>query len=289
MTPRENELLERLREATLALRKTRTERDTLALEKIEPIAIVGMGCRFPGGAAGPEAFWALLDAGGDAVQPLEERWALVGASPSDEVPRWAGLLTEAVEGFDAGFFGISPREAQALDPQHRLLLEVAWEGLEDAGIPARSLDGSRTGVFIGACSTDYLHTISRQPRAERDAYSTTGNMLSVAAGRLSHALGLGGPCLTVDTACSSSLVADASGLSELAGQGERSGAGGRGECDFVRGHHGRSGAHAGVVARWALPGVRRRGQRVCPGRGLRRGGTQATVATQSGPATGSGR
>src|SRR5262249_21186847 len=113
----------------------------------------------------------------------------------------------AVDGFDAAFFGISPREAQALDPQHRLLLEVAWEALEDAGVAPRSLMRSPTGVFVGACSTDYLHTVSHQPREEQDAYSMTGNLLSIAAGRLSYTLGLEGPCLTVDTACSSSLVA----------------------------------------------------------------------------------
>jgi polyketide synthase 12/epothilone polyketide synthase D len=189
----------------------------------EPIAIVGMGCRFPGGADSPEAFWTLLDAGRDAMLPLEPRWALVGAHPGEEVPRWAGLLTEAVDGFDAGFFGISPREARSLDPQHRLLLEVAWEALEDAAIPPRSLAGSRTGVFVGACSTDYANTVSRQPREEKDTYATTGNMLSVAAGRLSYTLGLEGPCLTVDTACSSSLVAI-----HLAGRSLRSR-----ECDLA--------------------------------------------------------
>nr|AAF26922.1 polyketide synthase [Sorangium cellulosum] len=208
MTDREGQLLERLREVTLALRKTLNERDTLELEKTEPIAIVGIGCRFPGGAGTPEAFWELLDDGRDAIRPLEERWALVGVDPGDDVPRWAGLLTEAIDGFDAAFFGIAPREARSLDPQHRLLLEVAWEGFEDAGIPPRSLVGSRTGVFVGVCATEYLHAaVAHQPREERDAYSTTGNMLSIAAGRLSYTLGLQGPCLTVDTACSSSLVA----------------------------------------------------------------------------------
>jgi acyl transferase domain-containing protein/thioesterase domain-containing protein/acyl carrier protein len=173
----------------------------------EPIALIGIGCRFPGGAAGPEAYWELLDAGHDAVQPLDPRWTLVGARPREDVPRWAGLLTEAVDGFDAAFFGISPWEARSLDPQHRLLLEVAWEALEHAGIPPRSLDGSRTGVMVGASTADYSHTVERQPRDEQDACSLTGNLLSIAAGRVSYTLGLRGPCLTVDTACSSSLVA----------------------------------------------------------------------------------
>ncbi|WP_158501755.1 type I polyketide synthase [Vitiosangium sp. GDMCC 1.1324] len=176
-------------------------------EQTEPLAIVGIGCRFPGGADSPETFWKLLEEGRDAVQPLEPRWALVGARPGEDVPRWAGLLTEAVDHFDAAFFGIAPREARSLDPQHRLLLEVAWETLEDAGVPPGSLEGSRTGVFVGACSSDYADTVARQPHDEQDAYSTTGNLLSIAAGRLSYTLGLQGPCLTVDTACSSSLVA----------------------------------------------------------------------------------
>ena len=175
-------------------------------ERNEPIAVVGIGCRFPGGASSPEAFWELLEAGRDAVQPLAQRWALVGAQPRENVPSWAGLLTEAVDRFDAAFFGISPREARALDPQHRLLLEVAWEAFEDAGIPPRSLEGSRTGVFVGAISTDYLRIAERRPDDELDAYTMTGNLLSIAAGRLSYTLGLQGPCLTLDTACSSSLV-----------------------------------------------------------------------------------
>jgi acyl transferase domain-containing protein len=207
VTQREEALLDRLRQATLALRKTQAERDTLEREKVEPIAIVGIGCRFPGGADGPEAFWQLLDAGRDAVQSLDQRWTLIGVHPSADVPRWAGLLTGAVDGFDAAFFGTAPREARSLDPQHRLLLEVAWEALEDAGVPPPLLARSRTGVFVGACTSDYLHTVARQPREEQDAYSTTGNMLSIAAGRLSYTLGLEGPCLTLDTACSSSLVA----------------------------------------------------------------------------------
>jgi epothilone polyketide synthase D len=173
----------------------------------EPIAIVGIGCRFPGGADSPEAYWSLLESQRDAIQQLDARWKLVGAHPSDDVPRWAGLLTEAVDAFDAAFFGISSWEAQSLDPQHRLLLEVAWEALERSRISPRSLHGSRTGVFVGACSADYSDTVKQQPSNGRDVFSFTGNLLSVAAGRLAFTLGLQGPCLTVDTACSSSLVA----------------------------------------------------------------------------------
>ncbi len=176
-------------------------------QQFEPIAIVGVGCRFPGGADSPEAYWQLLAEGRDTVQSLDERWRKEGVVVGQDVPRWAGLLTEPLDLFDAAFFGISPREARTLDPQQRMLLEVAWEAFERAGIAPRSLVGSQTGVFLGACSTDYLQMVAAQPEAEQDAYATTGNLLSIAAGRLSYALGLQGPCLTVDTACSSSLVA----------------------------------------------------------------------------------
>jgi epothilone polyketide synthase D len=207
MAQQDGLLIERLRDATIALRKAQAERDVLEREKVESIAIVGMGCRFPGGADSIEAFWSLLDSGGDAVQPLDLRWTSMGAHPHEDTPRWAGLLTGAVDTFDPAFFGISPREATKMDPQHRLLLEVCWEALEDAGILPRSLDGSDTGMFLGACSTDYQHIIMREPREQRDAYNAIGNLNSVAAGRVSFTLGLQGPCFTVDTACSSSLVA----------------------------------------------------------------------------------
>ena len=202
---------ERLKRAATIIR--RLEERLAPLEKaeqdrIEPIAVVGLGCRFPGGAESPEAFWSLLEEGRDAVRPLDERWALSGeAPPGDDVPRWAGLLTGAVDGFDPAFFGIAPREARSLDPQHRLLLEVAWEALENAGVLPVSLDGSRTGVFVGASTTDYFRLAEQQPRHEHDAYLITGNILSVAAGRLSYTLGLQGACMAIDTACSSSLVA----------------------------------------------------------------------------------
>lgn len=198
-----------LRQAAIVIRrlKERLERaEKVEKREREAIAIVGIACRFPGGAHAPGAFWQLLDEGRDAVGTLEARWAAVGSRPADHVPGWAGVI-EGIEHFDAAFFGVSPREAMSLDPQHRLLLEVAWEALEDAGIVPSSLDGSRTGVFLGACTTDYLHLMAQVPAEQRDVYGVTGNMLSVAAGRLAYTLGLQGPCLTVDTACSSSLVA----------------------------------------------------------------------------------
>ncbi|NMO18054.1 SDR family NAD(P)-dependent oxidoreductase [Pyxidicoccus fallax] len=198
---------DRLNKAAIVIRRLQEKLQAFEQAKAEPIAIVGMGCRFPGGANSPEAYWSLLDEGRDAIQPLDSRWALIGARPGDEAPRWAGLLTEPVDRFDAEFFGIAPREARSLDPQHRLLLEVAWEAFEDARMPAKGLEGSRTGVFLGAMSTDYLDLVEKQPASEQDAYGTIGNLLSIAAGRLSYTLGLQGPCLTVDTACSAALVA----------------------------------------------------------------------------------
>jgi myxalamid-type polyketide synthase MxaE and MxaD len=201
---------DRLNKAAVVIRRLKEKIALLEEDEqrgSEPIAIVGMGCRFPGGADNPDAFWSLLDAGRDAVQSLDARWALVGSRPSEGTPAWAGLLTEPVDAFDPEFFGISPREARSMDPQHRLLLEVTWEALENAAILPAALEGSRTGVFVGACSTDYQHIIMRQPPEAQDLYSTTGNMLSVGAGRISYTFGFQGPCLMIDTACSSSLVA----------------------------------------------------------------------------------
>ncbi|HTN88888.1 MAG TPA: SDR family NAD(P)-dependent oxidoreductase [Sorangium sp.] len=173
----------------------------------EPIAVVGLSCRFPGGGDHPDALWDALKRGVDAIQPIPAtRW------PADAIPgdlpgtRWAGLL-DAVDGFDARFFGISPREATSLDPQQRLLLEVAWEALEDAGHPPERLMGSRTGVFVGMAAQDYQHRVAALDVQELDVYCATGTWASTAAGRLSYVFGLEGPSMTVDTACSSSLVA----------------------------------------------------------------------------------
>ncbi|MGB1015991.1 MAG: type I polyketide synthase, partial [Nannocystaceae bacterium] len=199
-----------LKQAAIVIRRLKqrvSELEAEATQRHDPIAIVGIGCRFPGGANSPEAFWDLLADGRDAVRSLDTRWAQIGASLADGVPGWAGLLSEPLDHFDPNFFGIAPREAAKMDPQQRLLLEVAWEALEDARIVPPSLRGSRTGVFLGASVADYTDTMAHEPAAERDAYSITGSMLSIAAGRLAYTLGLQGPCLTVDTACSSSLVA----------------------------------------------------------------------------------
>jgi acyl transferase domain-containing protein/aryl carrier-like protein len=180
----------------------------------EPIAVVGIGCRFPGGASDPEAFWRLLEAGVDAITDVPaDRWdvrAFHDADPSRPgkiYSRWGGFV-EGIDRFDPHFFGISPREAARMDPQQRLLLEVAWEGLEDAGLRLDSISGSRTAVFVGISSFDYsvLETSFRD-RGEIDVYSNTGGSLSIAANRISYCLDLRGPSGAVDTACSSALVA----------------------------------------------------------------------------------
>lgn len=179
----------------------------------EPIAIVGIGCRFPGGVDGPEALWRLLEREVDAVTEVPaSRWNGDDTfDPDQDAPgktysKWAGFLGD-VDRFDAAFFGIAPREAQSMDPQQRLLLEVSWEALEDAGIPPRSLAGTSTGVFVGLCTNDYGGPLLNGDPRDIDAYTFTGNSASVAAGRIAYVLGLEGPALVVDTACSSSLVA----------------------------------------------------------------------------------
>ncbi|MCK6591353.1 MAG: SDR family NAD(P)-dependent oxidoreductase, partial [Polyangiaceae bacterium] len=180
----------------------------------EPIAIVGMACRFPGGANSPEAYWSLLRDGVDTITEVPaSRWDIEAFyDPDPDAPgkmstRWGGFIDD-VEMFDASFFGIAPREAEGMDPQQRLLLEVSWEALERAGIPATRLAGSPTGVFVGICGSDYQsRMLGAGDLGGIDAYVGTGNAHSVASGRLSYVLGLQGPSMAVDTACSSSLVA----------------------------------------------------------------------------------
>ncbi|WP_433335099.1 SDR family NAD(P)-dependent oxidoreductase [Spirillospora sp. CA-294931] len=178
----------------------------------EPVAVIGLGCRLPGGVTGPESYWRLLVEGRDAIGEVpSDRWdADAYYSPDPHTPgrtnsRWGGFLPD-VAGFDAEFFGISPREAEAMDPQQRLLLEVAWEAVENAGLPPGSLRGTRTGLFAGVYYNEYQRAGSGD-LAALDAYSSTGNAHSVTVGRVSYLLDLRGPSAAVDTACSSSLVA----------------------------------------------------------------------------------
>lgn len=196
-----------LQRAIAALEKMKARLDATELAATEPIAIVGMGCRFPGGGEGPDAFWNVLERGVDAVVEIPpKRWDL-NAFPADRnEARWAALLDD-VSGFEPSFFGISPREAESLDPQQRILLEVAWEALEDAGQRVDQLYESRTGVFVGICGNDYAQLVGESRQGSYDAYCATGNMYSTAAGRISFVFGFQGPALSIDTACSSSLVA----------------------------------------------------------------------------------
>ncbi len=180
----------------------------------EPIAIIGLGCRFPGAGETPQAYWKLLRDGVDAIREVpSDRWDIDACydadpdAPGKMYTRHGGFI-EDVDTFDSHFFGISPREAVSLDPQHRMLLEVSWEALERAGQSPDRLMGSRTGVFIGISSNDYaLMQFKAMEHTGISAYFGIGSAASAAAGRLSYFLGLQGPCLAVDTACSSSLVA----------------------------------------------------------------------------------
>ncbi len=204
-----------LKNLYVALKKSQEKLRKLEEMQHEPIAIIGIGCRFPGGANNPEKFWGILEQGLDVIQEVPPgRWN--GEQYYDPDPQtlgkmyttMGGFITQPLDAFDAHFFNVSPKEAKSLDPQQRLLLEVVWETIEDAGVDVTSLKNSKTGVFVGMSGDGYSQAHRHSGIPERiDAYSLTGTTASTAGGRISYSFGLEGPCLTLDTACSSTLVA----------------------------------------------------------------------------------
>nr|MDQ3933965.1 acyltransferase domain-containing protein [Actinomycetota bacterium] len=210
MTPSHEEIVEALRDSLREREQLREQNRLLETRENEPIAIVGMSCRFPGGVSSPDDLWRLLESGTDAISelPADRGWDLDGLYDPDPDTRGTvytrhGGFVDCAADFDAELFGISPREALSMDPQQRMTLELAWAAIESAGIDPTTLEGTPAGVFVGAGGTDYAGRVA----ADVEGYRMVGTLGSITSGRVAYTLGLEGPAVTVDTACSSSLVA----------------------------------------------------------------------------------
>lgn len=208
-----NTELSPIKRALQEVREMRAKLEAMEQAGREPIAIIGMACRYPGGVNSPDDYWKLLCNGVDAISEIpKDRWNIDSFYDPDPdaagkiLTRWGGFI-EGVDQFDPQFFGISPREAEGMDPQHRLLIEVVWEALEHAGQAPDKLTGSATGVFTGISVSDYYQIMTQQTHDKLDVYLAQGTAHSAASGRISYLLGLQGPAVSIDTACSSSLVA----------------------------------------------------------------------------------
>ena len=228
-----------LKKAVVELDEARARLRDYEQRATEPVAVVGIGCRFPGGIDSPDTLWEAVSAGRDLVTdfPTDRGWDVEGIYDPDpdadgKTYTRKGAFLEDATGFDAGFFGIAPGEVLAMDPQQRLMLEVSWEALENAGIDPLSLRGSQTGVFTGIFAPSY----GGRDSGALQGYGLTGTTVSVASGRVSYVLGLEGPAVSLDTACSSSLVAIHSAMASLR----------TGECDL---------ALAGGVTVLGLPSI----------------------------------